>query len=205
MKIFFPIPGCLSVRATVAAPSGDGSWASLEERLQKALDDGLNKARGKGGSVAVIFPDGSKWVGVSGVSHGFTKLTTRMRFSAGSIEKIFAAAAILRLAEEGMLAVDDTLDKWLPPYPYVDSTITIRQLLHHTSGLFMFWDNQKIWDDPIKYRDKIFTPEEVLTYLKEPYFPPGKGWHYSNTNYLLLAMIIKKATIVATKPSSDGF
>ncbi len=53
---------------------------------------------------------------------------------------------------------------------------------------------KKIWDDLKKDRTKIWTPEEVLTYIKEPYFEPGEGYRYSNTNYLLLAMIIEKVT-----------
>ena len=72
--------------------------------------------------------------------------------------------------------------------------ITIRQLLNHSSGIYMFWSNQKIWDDLKKDRNKIWTPEEVLSYLKEPYFEPGEGFRYSNTNYLLMAMIIEKAS-----------
>jgi D-alanyl-D-alanine carboxypeptidase len=67
-------------------------------------------------------------------------------------------------------------------------------MLGHTSGIFMFWENQKLWDDLIQYRDSVFTPEVVLTYLKRPHFAPGKGFRYSNTNYLLLATIITKAT-----------
>ncbi|GAH03431.1 unnamed protein product, partial [marine sediment metagenome] len=70
----------------------------------------------------------------------------------------------------------------------------IRQLLNHTSGIYMFWDNQEIWDDLKKDREKVWTPEEVLSYIKEPCFAPGESWRYSNTNYLLLAMIIMKAT-----------
>ena len=56
------------------------------------------------------------------------------------------------------------------------------------------WDNQQIWDDLKKDRTKVWTPEEVLSYIEEPYFTPGNGYRYSNTNYLLLAMIIEKAT-----------
>jgi D-alanyl-D-alanine carboxypeptidase len=58
----------------------------------------------------------------------------------------------------------------------------------------MFFSNQKIWDDLKKDRTKVWTPEEVLSYIKEPYFAPGEGYRYSNTNYLLLAMIIEKVT-----------
>jgi D-alanyl-D-alanine carboxypeptidase len=104
------------------------------------------------------------------------------------------AALTLQLVEEGVLSLDDPLSKWLPAYPHVDSTATLRQLLNHTSGIYMFWSNQKIWDDLKKDRTKVWTPEEVLSYIKEPYFAPGEGWRYSNTNYLLLAMIIEKVT-----------
>jgi len=117
-----------------------------------------------------------------------------MLIAAGSITKNVVAALVLQLAEEGVLSLDDPLGRWLPPYPKVDSTITIRQLLAHTSGLYMFWDNPQIWDDLIAYRDSAFAPETILTYLRDPYFPPGKGFRYSNTNYLLLAMIVTRVT-----------
>lgn len=164
------------------------------EQLQYALDKNLKHYKIKGASVAVIMPGGETWLGVSGVSHDTVAMKPDMLFAIGSITKNVVAALAFKLAEEEVLALDDSLFKWLPHYPNVDSTITIRQLLQHTSGLYMFWDNQKIWDDQKKYRSRFFTPEEVLTYLKKPYFRPGTGWHYSNTNFLLLAMIITKAT-----------
>lgn len=170
------------------------SDASLAEQLQNALDKHLKRYKVKGASAAIILPGGEMVIGVSGVSHDTVAMKPDMLFAIGSITKNVVAALTFKLAEEGMLSLDDSLFKWLPRYPKVDSTITIRQLLQHTSGLYMFWDNQKIWDDLKKYRNRAFTPEEVLTYLREPYFPPGKSWHYSNTNYLLLAMIITKAT-----------
>lgn len=166
----------------------------LEERLQAALDECLRRYDVKGASVAVILPDETLWRGTSGVSHDAVKIRPDMSFAIGSITKNMVAALALQLAEEGKLSLDDPIGKWLPPYPHVNGAITIRQMLSHTSGLFMFWENQKIWDDLVRYRTKTFTPEEVLGYLKEPYFPPGKGYHYSNTNYLLAAMIITRAT-----------
>ena len=171
-----------------------GDKNTIEEKLQKVLDDGIIKYDARGVSVAVIFPDQKVWKGVSGISHDTVSIKSDMLFAIGSITKNVVAALTLKLAEEGMLSLDDPLSKWLPRYPYVDSTITIRQLLNHTSGIYMFWDNQEIWDDLKKDREKVWTPEEVLSYIKEPCFAPGEGWRYSNTNYLLLAMIIEKAT-----------
>jgi len=85
-----------------------------------------------------------------------------MLFAISSITKNFVAASTFKLIEEGILALDDPISKWLPPYNYIDSTITIRQLLNHTSGIYMFFSNQQIWDDLKKDRTKVWRPEEVL-------------------------------------------
>jgi len=171
-----------------------GTERSLEEKLQTVLDKTISKYDVNGVSTAVVFPDKSIWTGVSGISHDTVTIKPDMLFAIGSITKSFVATLTLVLVEEGILTLDDPLFKWLPIYQYVDSTITIRQLLNHTSGIYMFWSNQKIWDDLKKDRTKIWTPEEVLSYIKEPYFAPGTGYRYSNTNYLLMAMIIEKVT-----------
>ena len=166
----------------------------LDQKLQNVLDNGIEKYNVEGVSAAIIFPDGKKWIGTSGISHDTIKIKPDMVLAIGSITKNFVAALTLKFVEEGKLSLEDPLSNWLPEYKHVDSDITIQQLLNHTSGIYMFWSNQKIWDDLKKERDKIFTPEEVLSYIKEPYFEPGEGYRYSNTNYLLLAMIITKAT-----------
>jgi D-alanyl-D-alanine carboxypeptidase len=170
-----------------------GAQVSLEDRMQKVLEQGIRKYNIKGVSAAVVFPGEQIWTGVSGISYDTVSIKPDMLFAIGSITKNMVAALTLKLVEDRILALDDPLSNWLPEYPYIDGSITLRQLLNHTSGLYMFWDNQKIWDDLKKYRTKAFAPDEILTYIKEPYFAPGKGWHYSNTNYLLLAMIIEKA------------
>ena len=121
-----------------------GDKNTIEEKLQKVLDDGISKYDVRGVSAVVIFPDQKVWKGVSGISHDTVSIKSNMLFAIGSITKNVVAALTLKLAEEGMLSLDDPLSKWLPAYPYVDSNITIRQLLNHTSGIYMFWDNQEI-------------------------------------------------------------
>ena len=166
----------------------------VEDQLQDVLDKGIAKYDIHGVSATVIFPDGEIWNGVSGISHDKVPIEPKMLFAIGSVTKNFIAALTLSLAEEEVLSLDDQLSMWLPSYPYVDGDITIRQLLNHTSGLYMFWDNQEIWDELKNDRTRYWTPEEVLKYIKEPCFTAGEGWRYSNTNYLLLAMIINEAT-----------
>lgn len=171
-----------------------GPKHSIEDRMQKVLNKGISKYNVRGASAAIIFPDEQIWTGVSGISHDTVAMKPDMLFAIGSITKNVVAALTLKLVEENVVSLEDPLSKWLSSYPNVDSTITIRQLLNHTSGLYMFWDNQQIWDELKKDRTKIWKPEEVLSYIKEPYLKPGDGYRYSNTNYLLMAMIIKKAT-----------
>lgn len=166
----------------------------IEEQFQDVLDQAVDKHDIQGVSAAVIFPDGSVWNGVSGISHEGVPIAPEMVFAIGSATKNIVAALTLRLAEEGVLSLDAPLSSWLPPYAHVDGNITIRQLLNHTSGIYNYFDNQELWDDLMAERTRYFTPDEVLAYLEEPYFAAGEGWRYSNTNYLLLAMIITEAT-----------
>ncbi len=177
------------------SPAEPKNEPTLAEKLQEALDDGLKSFNGKGVSAAVIMPDGEIWVGVSGISHGTTAITPNMVFAAGSIGKIFTATTILHLVEEGKVLLEDSLYQWLSTYPYIDSTITIRQLLNHTSGLYNFVDNDEFWQAIFSEPSKVWTLEEmILAFNRDSIFPKGADWNYSTTGYALLRMIIKKIT-----------
>jgi len=190
VPVFFILTACSN-----DSPPEPVQESTLAEELQKALDDGVKTYHGKGVSVSVILPDGEKWVGVSGVSYGSISITSDMPFGAGSITKNFTAATILKLAEEGELNLDDSLYAWLPSYPNVDSTITLRQLLNHTSGLNDIADNHDFWVGMFQDPSKLWTPEDVIIAFNiEPVFPKGADWNYSTTGYILLRMIIQKIT-----------
>jgi len=168
---------------------------TLEEKLQAVLDENIEDIDGRGVSAAIIMPGRPIWKGVAGISHDTVKISPDMLFAIGSVTKNFVATLTLVLVEEGKLSLDDSLHSWLPAYTHIDSNITIRQLLNHSSGIYMFWSNQNLWDDLKKDRTRLWTPGEVLSYIKEPYnFAPGEGFRYSNTNYLLMAMIIERVT-----------
>ena len=110
----------------------------VTERLQATLDSTLAATGTMGVSVAVIMPDGKLWTGVSGLSHPGTPITTDMLFDMGSTGKNLMAALVLDLVDDGLLSLEDPISKYLPPFPNVDGRITIRQLLNHTSGLYMW-------------------------------------------------------------------
>ena len=186
---------CLLFFLSCADTPTSAASETLEEKLQAALDDAFAGALGKGISVTVLLPGESAWTGVAGVSHGTVPITDNSVFAAGSITKTFTALTILRLAEEGLLNLDDSLHAWFPPYPHVDPDITLRQLLNHTSGLSDFVDPpdwfQWLYSDP----SRVWGMEEFfLETIEAPYFEKGTAWSYSTSGYLLLRMIIERAT-----------
>jgi D-alanyl-D-alanine carboxypeptidase len=117
-----------------------------------------------------------------------------MLFAIGSITKNVMAALALSLAEDGVLSLEDPVGRWLPPRAHVDPAISVRQLLNHTSGVYQYFSSDRIWEDLAKDRGRRWTAEEVLSYIQEPYFLPGGGFRYSNTNYTLLGLIVERAT-----------
>jgi len=171
------------------------SRLTLAEELQQVLDTELLNHNGIGVSAAAIIPGQKPWLGTSGVSHGTTSITTDMLFGIGSNTKNFMAALILHLVEEGKLSLEDQVSKFLPNYPNINSAITIRQLLNHTSGIYNITEHPSIWDTIFANSLRLWTPEEILSnFVLAPYFDPGTGWHYSNTNYTLLGMIVEVIT-----------
>lgn len=186
--IFFLLLSCSDNSQDIVIPT-------FKQELQLALDQAIRNNDGKGLSATVIMPDESQHIFVSGISKAGELVTSDMLFSAGSITKMFTAAAILQLVDDGILSLDDTVGKWLPEYQYVDASITIRQLLNHTNGIKDLIDHPEIMPAIFSDPAKTWTMEDAITsYLQEPYFAKGTNWHYSNTGYLLLRMIINEAT-----------
>jgi CubicO group peptidase (beta-lactamase class C family) len=119
-------------------------------------------------------------------------LDTGAVFELASVSKQFTAMVIMMLAEEGKLAYDDAIEKYIPGLPYPG--ISIRHLLNHTSGLpdyqavmDQYWDKTKVAgnDDNIEY---------LKRYKPARRFEPGEKYEYSNTGYMLLASIAEKTT-----------
>ena len=119
-----------------------------------------------------------------------------MLFVAGSIQKNFEAALVLKLAEENVLTLDDPISMYLPSYPNVDGEITIRQLLNHTSGIFNVFEHPDFpWvGTDVDYAKEWQEKEVFNNFVLAPYGTPGSVQHYSSTNYLLITSIIEAAT-----------
>lgn len=185
--IIFFINSCSKDEPTKPEPT-------IQDELQAAMTEIFSSYNGRGISVAVVLPDQEIWHYTNQKS-GADPINADKLFWIASITKTFTAAAILKLVEEGTLSLTDSLHQFLPAYPNIDSTITINQLLNHTSGVFNDTENP-LYDEMMEEdRSKIWTPEEMITRMVlAPYFKQGEGWHYSNTDYILLGMIIKEVT-----------
>ncbi len=172
--------------------SFDPTWA---ERFQFILDSVVLATDMKGASLAVLVPGQGLWTGVSGISGAGIPITEEMRFGIGSNTKLFIAVTLLKLEDQGILSLEDHLYQWLPTYPNVDSTATIRQLLAHQSGIFDFWnDGTYLWNQMLLDTSRFWTAEEILATIGPKNFDPGHGYRYSNTGYLLAGMVIEAAT-----------
>jgi D-alanyl-D-alanine carboxypeptidase len=161
--------------------------------FQHTLDSLCAKYHIKGASAAIYIPNEGAWKGAAGVSHDNVPITTDMYFPIGSNTKTFTAAIILKLQEQGKLSIDDTIGTWIQ-HPNVDGQITIKQLLHHQSGLYDFSDDPAFSTAFNADYKRVWQPEELLQYIGAPVNVAGSPWDYCNTNYLLLGLIIKQVT-----------
>ena len=124
---------------------------------------------------------------------GLEPVAADARFRIASTTKPMVATVVLQLVAEGRLGLDDAVRRHLPAAP---DGITVRQLLAHTSGLPDHTREDRFVDRLISDRDRVWTPAELLALVQryEPDFPPGQGWSYSNTGYVLLGELVGAVT-----------
>ena len=174
--------------------------ADQVKQMEIVVTDTMSTYNIPGVIAAVWVPGKGTWVKAFGEADTATgeAMSTDTLFKIGSLTKSFTATVILKLAEEGRLSLDDTLDKYItdPVIPNA-SNITIRQIASMTSGLFSYTEDVNfltaVKQDPLR----VWAPKELINYsiAHAPDFSPGTSYHYSNTNYILLGMIIEKVTI----------
>ena len=167
----------------------------LSDDLQKALEKAARIQEADGISASLYISDRCHWEGTTGVTRQDPSVSVEsdMLFAFGSITKTFIAGVVFQLVEENKLRLEDRLEKWLEKYPNIDASITIRQLLNHGSGLYNYTD-ENFWSDIETDPDRVWLPEELLQYVGPPPKTHGDIPWYSNTNYILLGMIIEAAT-----------
>lgn len=121
------------------------------------------------------------------------KITPNTLFQMGSITKTITATLIMKLIEEKKLHLNDTLHKWLPQYPRWQG-ISIKNLLNHTSGVYNYTHGESFDIKLRNHRQKHWSLKELvdIAYHHPDKFKPGQQYQYTNTDYILLGMILEK-------------
>jgi D-alanyl-D-alanine carboxypeptidase len=189
--------GLLFSGAAMSSAAADPATAERAATLQSRLDQLV--AVGVPG-VVVLVRDGSQTTTlVSGVSDVATNkpMQGNMRLRVASLAKSYVAAVVLQLVSEGKVALDDSVERWLPGVVPNGEHITIEQLLGHRSGIFDYGADPRLFE-PYLAGDFgfVWKPLELvgLATSHDPLFAPGGGPSYSSTDYVLLGLIIEKAT-----------
>lgn len=188
--------------AQPAAKTDKGSGA-LRQKLQEKLNEFHANGKFPGATVGLALSDGTSIglaVGLSNVESK-TPMTARDLMLQGSVGKTYVAAVALQLVQEKKLGLDDPIEKYLGREKWFGRLpnardITVRMLMNHTSGLVRYEFKEQFTKDLRANPDKVWKPEELISYILDtaPPFAAGKGWDYSDTNYIVLGMIIERIT-----------
>lgn len=165
---------------------------ALTTKLQDAVDAVQQRLNIQGVSAAVVW-NGQLYTPCAGLSYEGRPITDDMVLAIGSNTKTITAIALLRLQEEGLLDLDDAVSMHLPPHPYINSAITIRQLLNHTSGLGEYAGGQAYRDSVLANPQRIWKRDELLAMIPPAAAAPGTAWAYCNSNYLVAGIIAEIA------------
>jgi len=190
---------CLGAAACAGAPPRPaGQGAADDARAERAVDALLADYRGRvPGASVLVLRDGRpllrRGYGLAVVEDGVAA-TPQTNYRLASVSKQFTAAAVLLLAQDGKLGLDDPIKRWLPSLPKAADAITIRQILSHQSGLI---DYEDVMPASFDADANQMHDADVLAALEgqdRTYFAPGSGYRYSNSGYSLLALTVAKAS-----------
>jgi D-alanyl-D-alanine carboxypeptidase len=185
------IAAAFAVLAVHAQTPGNKNLAASIDRAAAAAV----AANESPGLQVAVFKDGNS---VLVKSYGSANLEQHVAvsndsvFRVGSVTKQFTAAALLLLAEEGKVSLQDKLSKYYPNFPRADD-ITLEEMLHHTSGIYNYTSEPNFANDGMVHRSTDEMVEFIAKLPKTQDFEPGTNWSYSNSAYFILGGIVEKA------------
>jgi D-alanyl-D-alanine carboxypeptidase len=201
--------GCTTgARPSLDAPASPSAAvarrdSALVARLQVALDSFRVGTGFPGATLGVALPDGRTLALATGMSDTARRIAMRPtdRMLSGSVGKTYVAAVALQLVEEGKLDLEAPIsrylggERWFGRLPNARD-ITVRQLMNHTSGLVRYEFQPAVADALRRDPFATWTPERRLSFILDTQAPfaAGQGWEYSDTNYIVLGMIIERLT-----------
>ncbi|MGW5862136.1 serine hydrolase domain-containing protein [Streptomyces sp. NPDC055239] len=197
--------GAFAAPALAGTSGGGGGHGDRHRATQKAMEAAVNEDA-PGVTVQARDKRGA-WNSAAGIGdlERQSPRGAHDRYRVGSITKTFVSTVVLQLVAEGELSLDDKVGRWLPGvvegHGHDGDRITVRQLLNHTSGIFDVTADKgfqdKVFSEKfLAHRYDTWTAQQqvAIAMRHKPDFAPGTDWNYSNTNYLLAGMIIKKVT-----------
>jgi len=179
--------------AVAQAQPAPGLTGEIAEEIDAVVTETLEETGVPSATVAVVHEGAIVWTEAYGLARldPPTPATTAMRYPIGSISKQFTAAAVVLLAAEGKLGLDDPVARFFPDLTGADR-ITLRQLLSHTSGIRDYWPQDFV---PATMREPITTEELIDRWARQPLdFEPGSKYQYSNTGYAIAGAIVEKVS-----------
>lgn len=175
----------------------------IEKSINEALDELWKDANAPGLSMTVVLPKGEALTFTRGFADVEKKkeMTATTKMLGGSTGKVFYSVVALQLIEEGKLQLDtpifDSMSdyKWFERIPNAKQ-LTVRSLMRHETGIPRYVFKDSFQKDVLKDVNKVWKPEELLAYIfdEKPLFEVGTGFAYSDTNYIILCMLIEKVT-----------
>ena len=196
--LFFGVKTVSSQINPLGSPS-----SIISDSLQAIWNDEVAAFDAEGGIISIHVPDLWTWRGATGNARISPNIAadTSFSFRIASLSKSFVASALLKLQEQSVLDLDDNIGMYLDAALFNTipngSSISIRHLLNHTSGIADYLSSPAyllaLFNLGLNHN---FTPEQLVAYgvAGSPLFTPGNGWAYSNTNYTLAALVIEGAT-----------
>ncbi|MFJ2238364.1 serine hydrolase domain-containing protein [Streptomyces sp. NPDC087859] len=173
----------------------------LDPELAARLDKAIEKVRQQAGIPGVVaglwMPGKGSYVRATGVADTATRkpMTSDVFVRIGSETKTFTVTALLKLVDDGLIGLDDPISDYIHGVPK-GHRITLRHLAEMRSGLFPYTEDADFQHDLLSNPKRSFTPREVLAYgfKHKNTFAPGKQFEYSNTNLILLGLVVEKVS-----------
>ncbi len=179
---------------------GGGQQEEGEQAPEAALDAALEESfeeSGAPGVVAAVQTPEYTWVGTLGVADLASEepMTADVHHRIGSVTKTFTGSLLLQAAAEGLLSLDDTIDRYVEGVPN-GNEITLRQMANMTSGIASYTFDEQFVDELFSDPERSWTPEELaqVGIADSPAFDPGTEFQYSNTNTVLLGIVLEQVT-----------
>jgi len=182
--------------SSTGTQNNKGGAQATEDDLDAALEKSFKETDAPGVVAAVETPDYT-WVQAKGVADRASgeQMTPEVHHRIGSVTKTFTATLLLKAADDGLLSLDDTIDQYVKGVPNGDE-ITLRQVADMTSGIASYTESDQWVEEWSSNPNKVWKPEDLAQYGIEesPLFKPGTAWFYSNTNYVLLGLVLQQVT-----------